>query len=583
MEQAYAADINYLEALKRRLPLSSVVGVALLVASLALAFGLPSLYRSRAVILIEQQEIPQDLVRSLVTSYADERIQTISQRVLTNNNLNTIIKKYDLYADKQRRYPLEVIQQEMREDIKVQTISADIVDPRTGAPRPATIAFELTYESRSPTLAQKVANEVVSLFLNENLKERSESATNTLGFLSTESERLKAEISALEAKLATFKEKNGKSLPELQVVNIELLNNSHRELSDIDARIQSAQQQRVYVVSELAQQQPIMTAFTETGERVLGAADRLKVLESKLTSLTARYGATHPDVVAAKKEIDALQKEAGRNGSTNELLKQRESLRGELASFQKRYSADHPDIKRLTRELESVDKQIVETGDGEPAKARTRERPDNPVYIQLQARVQAADADLNSLNQQRAELKARINSLEASLQIAPQVEKEYRTLSRDYDSAQLKYKETIAKKQEAELAKNMESEQKGERFELIEPPVTPEKPTRPNRLAIATLGVLLSLVGSVGTGTMAETLDTRIYGRAGVMRTLGVPPLAIIPQISNPEARRTRRNRWIIVALGTIITAIAVLLIVHFAVSPLDVLYYRALRFAGFG
>lgn len=582
MEQAYIADVNYLEIVKRRLPLCLLIGLILLLATGGLAIGLPSVYRSRAVILIEQQTIPQDLVRSVVTSYADERIQTISQRVLTNNNLNNIITKYDLYAEKRRKYPLEVIQKDMRDDIKVQTISADIVDPRTGAPRPATIAFELSYENKSPDLAQKVANEVVSLFLNENLKERSANASETLSFLDSESGRLKKDISDLESKLAVFKEKNGKSLPELQVVNIELMNNTHRELSELNARLQSAQEQRVYLESELAQQQPMTTAFTETGERVLGSADRLKVVESKLITLTSRYGASHPDVVSAKKELESLRADVGKAGSTSELERRRVALASELAADEKKYSSEHPDIKRLRREVAELAKQISERRTQTVArKTPSNERPDNPVYIQLQARLQAEDAELNSLNQQRAELKGRIAAYEANLQSAPQVEKEYRALTRDYENAQLKYKETIAKKQEAELAKNMESEQKGERFELIEPPVTPEKPAKPNRIAIGLLGVLFSIVGSIGSGTLMESLDTRVYGRAGVLRILGVPPLAVIPVIDNAEVRRSRKFRRVVSTVIALLTILAAAAIVHFFFIPLDVLFYRALRIYG--
>ncbi len=102
MEEALTFRPNYGEIIKRRLPLSLIIGVVLLVATVALTFGLPSVYKSRSVILIEAQEIPQDLVRSLVTSFADQRIQVIAQRVLTNANLSNIIQKYDLTRTSER-------------------------------------------------------------------------------------------------------------------------------------------------------------------------------------------------------------------------------------------------------------------------------------------------------------------------------------------------------------------------------------------------------------------------------------------------------------------------------------------------
>src|SRR5690606_18713760 len=150
--------------------------------------GLPAIYKSRGIILIEKQDIPEDLVRSLVTSYADQRIQVISQRVLTTANLVEIIEKFGLYAEERAKDPIEAIVQQMREDITVEPISADVVYDRGRAAK-ATIAVEIAFDSKDPATARRVANDLVSLFLNENLKQRTEAAEETLNFLTEEAER----------------------------------------------------------------------------------------------------------------------------------------------------------------------------------------------------------------------------------------------------------------------------------------------------------------------------------------------------------------------------------------------------------
>lgn len=144
MEEVLRGNIDYVAAIRRRLPLSLVVGLLLVVSTLAITFGLPAIYKSRAVILIEQQDIPEDLVRSLVTSYADQRIQVISQRVLTNANLSSIIEKYNLYEAERKDNPLEAVLLSMRKDISVAPISADIVDQKSGKSSKATIAVEIS-------------------------------------------------------------------------------------------------------------------------------------------------------------------------------------------------------------------------------------------------------------------------------------------------------------------------------------------------------------------------------------------------------------------------------------------------------
>src|ERR1700752_734854 len=92
----------------------------------------PPTYRTGATILIEQQEIPQELVRSAISSFADQRVQVISQRVMTTQNLMALIERYNLYPEIRESRPREVLQQTMRSDISLKMISADVIDPRSG-------------------------------------------------------------------------------------------------------------------------------------------------------------------------------------------------------------------------------------------------------------------------------------------------------------------------------------------------------------------------------------------------------------------------------------------------------------------
>ena len=159
------------------------VGVAALifVASVLMAFGLSSVYRSQSTILIEQQEIPQDMVRGAVTSFADQRVQIISQRVMTRSNLLEIIRKFDLYADLVGKETNEALIGHMRSAINLNMVSADVVDPRSGRPTQATIAFTLAFDYGVPSIAQRVTNELTTLYLNENIKNRTQRAADTSG------------------------------------------------------------------------------------------------------------------------------------------------------------------------------------------------------------------------------------------------------------------------------------------------------------------------------------------------------------------------------------------------------------------
>jgi len=573
---------DYLSILGRRKKQLIIPALLIFVASAMLAFGLPSIYQSKATILIEQQEIPADLVRSTVTSYAGERIQMISQRVMTTDNLSKIINDYGLYKDKRKTTSMTVLVAKMRKEINLEMISADVVDPRSGRPTSATIAFTLSFNNESPRTSQKVTSELVSLFLNANLERRTKSAVETTGFLATESAKLEQKVAELETSLAEFKERNINNLPELQQLNIQLMERAERELKDVAQQLRVLDERKVYLSSELAQISPNTEMMSANGRRILGPEDRLKVMQSEFVTLASRYSPTHPDLIKMKKEIAALRMEVGVTDEAAELRLQIKDLKTKRASMRDRYSSQHPDVKKVQRNLEQAQQALKKA-----IKERKQEQkesdlePDNPVYIQLQTQLEAAEGELRSLHILRDELKEKLDDFEARLIKSPQVEREFRDLSRDYDNAMGKYKEVKAKQLEAELAEALERENKGERFSLIEPPLLPEKPSKPNRLAILFLGFIFSLAGGVGTVAVAEAMSDAIKDTQGLMMVTGEPPLITIPYIEI-EAEREKKvaiRRRLIVAV--LIAGLSSVVIFHFLIMPLDVLWFVVLRRLG--
>lgn len=580
MEPTQKTLADYISALRRYRGRMLGVALALLIVSAGVAFGLPPVYRSNSTILIEQQEIPQDLVRSTITSFADQRIQVISQRVMTRANLTEIVKKYDLYADDRKTDPMEVVIEQMRKDIRMNTVSADVVDPRSGRPTAATIAFTISFDSESPALAQKVANELVSLYLNENVKSRSEMTAQTSAFLTDETGKLSEQIATLERQLATFKEQNAGQLPELVQLNMQMMDRTEREIADVDREIRSARERKIFLEAQLAQIEPMQSVYTQGGERILKPEDRLKLLQTKYLSMSSAYGENFPDLVKLRKEMELLRIEVGKVDTHDELYAREIELQTRLQDMKRKYAAEHPDVKRLERELDGVVSARAMLGNGSKA-TPVGETPDNPAYIQLTSQVDAANSTIPALQRKREELTSKLSDYEERVTKTPQVERAFREMSRDYENAWVKYKELKAKQMEAQLAQVMETERKGERFTLIEPPELPEKPLKPNRIAILVFGVMFSFAGGMGTVAVSEAADGTVRGVRGVTSVLNFPPLAAIPNIETDADRRRRRLRRIgIVAAITVVTATAVVL-VHFFYMPLDVLWYVVQRRLG--
>lgn len=579
VEQNTKTLSDYIAAVRRYKGRMAAIFFLLITISLAVALGMPPVYRSTATILIEQQEIPEDLVRSTITSFADQRIQVINQRVMTRTNLQGIIKKYNLYPEDQKEEPMEVVIMQLRDDIKMNTVSADVVDPRSGRPTQATIAFTVSYESESPDLAQKVANELVSLYLNENLKSRTEMTAQTTSFLEVEADKLSKHISELEQLLAKFKEDNGSQLPEYVQLNMNMMDRTERELMEVDRSIRAARERNVYLESQLIQMSPNNASYSQDGERILGSADRLKQLKTELTRKSAVLSKQHPDVVRLQKEIDALEASLQNNKQDSVDLK-RTALLAELDVARGSYSADHPDIKRLERELAALDEENENqaTGAGQNSE---EEKPDNPAYIQLRTQLETTNIELASLEARQKELSSKLHDYEQRIVQSPQVERQYRELTRDYENAWGKYKELKDKQMEAQLAEVMESERKGERFTLIEPPELPEKPIKPNRLGIAFLGILFSVAGGLGTAAVSEGMDRTVRGRKAMSELARTPLLVCVPYIPITEEIQRRRKRLAVATGGSVLAGASAMAAFHFYIKPLDVLWYVVARKLG--
>ena len=282
---------DYISMLKRRKFALLVPAVLIFAAAVAVALSLPATYESQATILIEEQEIPRDFVRSTITTFAAQQVQVISQRVLTVQNIYGVVEKFGLYeqGDDNSQLPRTELAAMFRESMVLELVSADVIDPRSGRATEATIAFTLAFSDPSPSTAQKVTNELVTLFLNENLRERTDQASSTEDFLNTEAIQLDQELLALEQRLADFKTANEGSLPELYQFNLSTLERTHQNISDVKLRIQQLEKSKIELAAQLAQLSPSVPVMMGSGSIVLSDEDRLKALEADYRRKASLY------------------------------------------------------------------------------------------------------------------------------------------------------------------------------------------------------------------------------------------------------------------------------------------------------
>jgi polysaccharide biosynthesis transport protein len=544
--------------------------------ALILAFLWPPTYKSTATILIEEQEIPSELVRSTITSYADQRIETIKQQVMSRTTLWKVVEQFGLYQGEQKNSPAEEVVKSFVSDIDVQVISADVVDKRTQHPIKATIAFTVSYQNRSPELSQKVANELTSLFLGENLKSRERQAQEATSFLQQEANNLAKHIGEIDERIASFKQRAKGALPELVPLNQQLMNQSDRELMEVDQQIRSLEERKSYLEGELATIKPNTPILSVTGERILDSTERLRALRAEYAGAGANLSADHPDVIKMKQEIEALEKETGQLPDAEEASKRLIDARAALAKDLERLGHEHPDIVQTRRKIAALEQEVHRLK-AVPHKISTQ-RPENPAYINLQAQLNSATSTLEALRKTRVDVKRRLQEYATRLERGPEIEPEYLVLMRDRDTSGQKYQDIRSRLLEAKVSEGLEVQRKGERFSLIDPPSLPEKPFKPNRLAIVLLGVLLAVGAGLGSGALAESLDHSIHTPEQLVLLTQQFPLAVVPFMPNEEDfSRARMRRRIMKTAGVGALAI-MLLLLHVLVIPLDVLWFAALR-----
>lgn len=500
---------DYIGVLVRRRVAFAITAAVVFALSMAVTFLWPATYSSTATILIEEQDIPADLVRSAVTSSAVQRIESISQQVMTRANLMRVVEKFDIYVEAREEGKTDKVLASMRKRITIDTLDVEAVDPSSGRPGQVTIAFTVSFEHGDPEIAQKVTQELASLFLDRNEQTRTARASGTLQFLTDEAGELGAQIADLEGKLATFKERNQSSLPELTDLNFQLMDKVERQFDGVEGQLRSLEERKHMLEGELALISPWNPMVSESGERVVDPVTLLRTLRAEYIGAAARYSARHPSVVRLGRQIDALEKQLGAIDGSEERAKTLARTRQELIAAQKNYAPDHPDVVNLRRTI-AVLETLPEANTAEQPGASTIAgiEGDNPAYITLRARLRAVESELESLRGFRDQLAARLNDYEQRIAQAPQIERDYLSMRREYDSAMRRYQEIKDNQTDARVRRNLEN-QHAEQFSLIDPPQVAEEPIKPNRALLGFLGLLLSLTCGLGGAGVAEAWDTR--------------------------------------------------------------------------
>ena len=476
---------------------------------------LPASYKSSTLILVERPTMPKNYVEPNVSEDLQDRLQSITQQILSRTRLLLIIDKLHLYDGGRKTVTAEDKVNRMRKDIGV-----DLVHD---AHNEEITAFKISYSARDPHVAQQVTSELADLFIDESLKVRKQESEDTTKFIESQLENARASLAEQEARVREFEGKHEGELPAQQATNLQILSGLQTQLQNEQDAFNNAKQQGVYFESLIQQYRALRSTprTADGGPADLPAIDKeLEALRSKLANLSAHYTDRYPDV---------------------------QNLRVEIAKTEKMRDDLQASLKNKGKAVKQPDDGIAS---GDPGNITQ-----NSSLLQLESQLRANQAEVKNRELAVAGLKLKVSEYQARLNNEPASEQQMADLTRGYEQSKVNYDDLLKKKNASEMATSMEQMQQGEHFRVLDSPSLPLKPDFPNRLKMCGVGLGVGLVlGLVVVGSF-EAMDDRLYSDNGIKELLPVSIISEIPVVLIPSEERGYKEKrmfgWAMAALVT--------------------------------
>jgi polysaccharide biosynthesis transport protein len=506
-QQSQSFDLQRYLGIVRRRHLQFLVPLFLgWVAVWGASWFVPARYKSATLILVEQPTMPKDYVTPNVTDDLQSRLQSITQQILSRTRLLHIIDELNLYAGERGLNDPEQKVARMRNDVDIELVR-DATNRVT--------AFNVSYLSRDPQVAQQVTSELTNLFINENLEVRQQQSEGTTKFLEGQLETARQNLSAQEEKIRDFKGQHLQELPTQQASNLQILAGLQTQLHAEQDALSNAQQQQVYLQTLLTQYRSLQGPVTNSDGTPSGlpAIDKeIERLKAEMADLSSRYTERHPDVRKLKEQIVKTERT-------------RDQLLTDLKA------------KRNNPQADADDAAITQ-----PANNLAQSTP----LAQLQSQLRANEIESKNRQQTVTSLQQKINDYQARLNQEPIREQQLADLTRGYDQSKANYDDLLKKKNESAMATSMELLQQGERFRIVDPPSLPVKPDFPNRLKFCGIGLAVGFALGGGVVAGLEMLDDRIYSEKEIKDMIPVAVISEIPVITNlSDKESAKRKLWL--------------------------------------
>jgi protein tyrosine kinase modulator len=481
---------DYLTILRRRWPLIlllAVVGVGL---GYAATYAFPKRYSSTTLILVQQPTVPPNYVQPVVSGDTDQWLVSMQQQILSRSGLEPVIRQFGLYSSDINKVSMDDLVGRLRKAITVTPVHPMAETRSAGLP-----GFTVSVELADPHLAQQICSFITSMFMEENLKRRQQMTNQTTDFISQQLDDAKAQLDVRDAKLAAFQRRYFNMMPDQEHTNIDILTSLNGQLDATTQGLSRTEEEKAFTQSMLSQELADWQA-TNNGQNPNSYRKQLNDLETQLIALKSQYTDSYPDVIKTKNDIAALKKK--------------------IAALK------NSDSDAAT---ESTDTDPL----GEPPQIRS-----------LRVQIHQYDLNIKSLTAKQENLQDQIKAYQARVQSSPEIAQQYTELTRDYKTALDFYNNLLKKRDDANMASNLEVRQEGEQFQVLDPANLPDKPSFPDKIKFSLGGLAGGLALGFGLTFLLEFQDTSFRTERDVETLLHLPVLAMVPAIKPIGARNAK-------------------------------------------
>jgi uncharacterized protein involved in exopolysaccharide biosynthesis len=514
---------------------------AAVVVSCVVAFVWPDTYVSTAVVRVTPPQVPEAFVPTNVNLEMSQRINSMAQQILSRSTLTNIINTYNLYPRDRARLPMEDVVEEMRKgDVRISSVVS--YTPSEG--RRQVPAFQISFAYENRILAQKVCSELVTKFINENTRDRTNQSVFTTQFLKDQLELARRDLQVVEDKLAQFRVTNAGKLPDQVQQNLAQLGALESRLGNLNAVVGRSNQEKLLLENQM------------------------RITREQLNSL----GSPNEQVATIQQQQQTQVKNDRLARLENEIM----GLETRIAALKETYKEVHPDVQShmaalgvLKRQRDTMEKQEAAAAAAEAGKKKPEEPAKRTVVNQaavrearemegalkrLQGLIEAKDLEMEEARREAQRIDALIRTTQSRIDATPLGEKEYMELIRDRELVRQRVDDLNKKQSVSRIATDLESRQQGENLELLDPASLPMKPSQPQRPLIIGVGAAIGIFLGLFLAGAREVKDTSLKNLKDVRAYTQLNILGSIPLLENDlVVRRRRRLGWLAWSTATIV------------------------------